>query len=327
MPSRNQIKFKYSEKTLEHAKELLLKGELVAFPTETVYGLGGRADKTEVIQKIYQAKGRPRNNPLILHFVSAEEAKKWVKHWPENAQKLSEIFWPGPLTLVLPASDKIPLEARAGLPTVAIRVPAHPLALALLQAVQVPLAAPSANPSGALSPTRAEHVAKNLKDKVSLILDGGATDLGIESTVLDLTTLPPRILRPGKISKLEIEKWIGPIEEGLEIKSNENLPSPGLLEKHYSPQAQVIFFEKENLPSQIKAFQTQSKKVAFLLRQLPLISDFKSLKIGETPEGYAKELYAKLHALDDENFEIIAIEAPPETEEWKAIWNRLERMK
>jgi len=312
---------------LQQASDLICQGELVAFPTETVYGLGGRADQTEVIQKIYAAKGRPSNNPLIIHFSSAEEAKKWVKNWPETAEKLSKAFWPGPLTLVLPASDKIPLQARAGLPTVALRVPSHPIALALLQKVKLPLAAPSANPSGFLSPTRAEHVAKNLKDKVSLILDGGPTHLGIESTVLDLTSTPPRLLRPGKISKPEIEKLIGPIEELGKIKPEGALASPGLLEKHYSPRAQVVLFQKEDILKQVEIFKKQSQTAIFLLRELDSSSYLKSIQISKNPEAYAQELYAKLHELDELQFEIIAIEAPPRSEEWKAIWNRLERMK
>ncbi len=312
---------------LQQASDLICQGELVAFPTETVYGLGGRADQVEVIQKIYAAKGRPSNNPLIIHFPSAEEAKKWVKSWPESAEKLSKAFWPGPLTLVLLASDKIPLEARAGLPTVAVRVPSHPIALALLQKVKLPLAAPSANPSGFLSPTRAEHVAKNLKDKVSLILDGGPTDLGIESTVLDLTRMPPRLLRPGKILKAEIEKLIGPIEELKKIKPDGAFASPGLLEKHYSPHAKVILFQKEDHLKQAEFFRKQNQVAIFLLRELNSIPHFKSMKISKNPASYAQELYAKLHELDELRVEIIAIEAPPQTEEWKAIWNRLERMK
>ena len=190
----------------------LRDGLLVAFPTETVYGLGAHGLDARAVERIYEAKGRPAYNPVILHVADARAARVLAAHWPEAAERLAERYWPGPLTLVLRRADIVPAIATAGLDAVGIRVPAHPVALALLAAAQIPVAAPSANRSTELSPTSAEHVARALGDRVDVLLDGGETTLGIESTVLDLTGERPVLLRPGLLTREELELVIGPIE-------------------------------------------------------------------------------------------------------------------
>ena len=197
--------------TIARAAALLGQGRLVCFPTETVYGLGANALDPAAVNRIYEAKGRPAHNPLIVHVADAAAAQRLVTAWPEAAERLAAKWWPGPLTLVLPKSREVPTEVTAGLGTVAIRVPAHPVALALLKAAGVPVAAPSANRSGELSPTTAEHVQRSLGDLVPMILDAGPTTVGIESTVIDLSDRAPVLLRPGMVTREEIEALIGPV--------------------------------------------------------------------------------------------------------------------
>ena len=223
--------------SIAEAARLILEGGLVAFPTETVYGLGGDATNERAVAAIFEAKGRPQFNPLISHVLGPDDAKRLVR-WNDTADKLAARFWPGPLTLVLPRAQDSPvaLLATAGLDTVAVRAPAHPMAQALIRAVGRPLAAPSANRSGAVSPTRAEHVAESLGDRVKMILDGGPCDVGLESTVLDLTTAPPTLLRPGGATREAIEAVIGPIVLSDAIPSGDSArKSPGQLDSHYAP--------------------------------------------------------------------------------------------
>src|SRR5262249_4015308 len=219
-------------------------GGLVAFPTETVYGLGASALDAVAVGRIFAAKGRPANNPVIVHVACAEEAQALAAVWPESAARLAARFWPGPLTLVLPRCAIVPAVVTAGGPTVAIRVPAHPVALALLAEARIPIAAPSANRSTSLSPTRAEHVLRGLDGRIEMILDGGPTAGGLESTVLDVTTEPPRLLRPGLITPGQIEAEVGAVarprlprsvsERGAPA-SKEPARSPGLSRRHYAP--------------------------------------------------------------------------------------------
>ncbi len=197
---------------IAEAAVLLRAGGLVAFPTETVYGLGAHALDPAAVRRIYKAKGRPAFNPLIVHVATAAEARELVLDWPARAQRLSTRFWPGPLTLVLPKVEAIPDEVTAGLPSVAVRVPSHPVALALLREARIPVAAPSANRSTEVSPTTADHVLRGLEGRVDLVLDGGATNVGIESTVVDLTGTTPRLLRPGMITLAQLEEVIGTVD-------------------------------------------------------------------------------------------------------------------
>ena len=231
------------------AADILRGGGLVAFPTETVYGLGADACDERAVARIYAAKGRPPTNPIIVHTHDGSSARALTTAWPPQADALAKRFWPGPLTLVLPKSHAIPAIVTAGGPTVAVRVPAHPVALALLRAAGIPLAAPSANRSFALSPTRCEHVLRDLDGRVDLVIDGGPTPGGIESTVLDVTDSPACILRPGLVSRADIEAVIGRIEyaatpaagrhggeaPAMDAVGHEPLCSPGMLARHYAP--------------------------------------------------------------------------------------------
>jgi L-threonylcarbamoyladenylate synthase len=222
---------------LTEAAAVLRRGGLVAFPTETVYGLGANALDAAAVARIFTAKGRPAKNPLIVHVATVEQARELTADWPDAAGRLAALFWPGPLTLVLPRNSRVPDIVTAGGPTVALRIPGHPVALALLRAANLPLAAPSANRSAYLSPTRPEHVLRGLGGRIDLLLDAGPTSGGVESTVLDLSTSPPRLLRPGLIAPTPIEAVVGPIERvtPLAVSHPAPLPSPGMLPRHYAP--------------------------------------------------------------------------------------------
>jgi len=270
----------------------------VAFPTETVYGLGANALNAEAVERIFQAKGRPHSSPLIVHVDSTDMARELAAVWPEKAQVLAQRFWPGPLTLVVPKKAIVPDVVTAGLPSVGVRIPAHPLAIELLKAAQIPLAAPSANRFTELSPTTAQHVRDGLGDRVDLVLDGGPCTVGIESTVLSLVGEMPRILRPGMVSRPAIEAVIGPVEEGAGVES------PGQHPKHYSPRTRVI----------LGSSPEQGKGVRLDFSNMP-----------HDPKAYAERLYGFLHELDRRGYDWIAIEMPPDTPEWAGIRDRLNR--
>src|SRR5579884_471059 len=314
------------EEAIARAAEMLRRGGLVAFPTETVYGLGANALDAEAIARIYEAKGRPASNPLIVHVADAEAARQVVAAWAEAAGRLAARFWPGPLTLVLPKREAIPEIVTAGGPTVAVRIPAHAVALALLRAAAVPIAAPSANRSLRLSPTRAEHVLHDLRGRIPLILDGGPTTGGLESTVLDLTTSPPRLLRPGLVTPAEIETVIGPIERAAKPAGNQPLPSPGMMARHYAPRA-PLEIQEGDASSRVQSLLAQGETVGWLTFTDP---DWKHpgltvLILPEEPEAYAAHLYAALHALDAADVTRIVVDLPPEGEAWLAARDRLHR--
>jgi len=304
------------------AAAILAEGGLVAFPTETVYGLGADGLNPEAVARIYAAKGRPATNPVILHVADADAAKALVSNWPVEAQALTERFWPGPLTLVLPASGAVPSIVRAGGPSVALRCPAHPVALALIRAAGRPLAAPSANRSQHLSPTRAEHVASSLGEAVDLILDGGPTEAGLESTILDLSGERPRLLRPGPISPAELAALLGPVErwEGA-VKVGEAQAAPGMAERHYAPKARLELVVRGcRLPA-------DSARVAYVaLGALPpLPPGVHGVLLPLDANLVGTRLYALLHELDDAGFERILMERPPDEEAWLAVRDRLGR--
>jgi len=304
------------------AAALLRAGGLVAFPTETVYGLGADGLNPEAVAKIYAAKGRPATNPVILHVADAAAARALVSHWPAEAQALAERFWPGPLTLVLPASARVPSIVRAGGPSVALRCPAHPVALALIRAADRPLAAPSANRSQHLSPTLARHVASSLGEAVDLILDAGPTAAGLESTILDLTGAQPRILRPGPLGPAELATLVGPIElwEGA-VKAGEVQAAPGMAERHYAPRARL------ELVAPGTGARAVSGAVAYVgLGSLPPLPEgVRGILLPLDAEVVGARLYALLHELDDAGFERIFMERPPEDERWLAVRDRLRR--
>jgi L-threonylcarbamoyladenylate synthase len=305
--------------SIAEAARLILEGGLVAFPTETVYGLGGDATNERAVAAIFEAKGRPQFNPLISHVLDAGEAKRLVR-WSDTAEKLAACFWPGPLTLVLPRAKESPIAllATAGLDTVAVRAPAHPLAQALIRAVGRPLAAPSANRSGTVSPTRVEHVAESLGDRVKMILDGGPCAVGLESTVLDLTTAPPTLLRPGGATREAIEAVIGPIALSDAIPSgNSARKSPGQLESHYAPAR----------PVRLNASTVAADEG--LLAFGPDVPSGAPLTLNLSPGGELAEaaanLFAMLRALDRPGIGRIAVMPIPETGLGLAINDRLRR--
>jgi L-threonylcarbamoyladenylate synthase len=305
--------------SIAEAARLILEGGLVAFPTETVYGLGGDATNERAVAAIFEAKGRPQFNPLISHVPGPDEAKRLVR-WNETANKLAARFWPGPLTLVLPRAKDSPvaLLATAGLDTVAVRAPAHPMAQALIRAVGRPLAAPSANRSGAVSPTRAEHVAESLGDRVTMILDGGPCEVGLESTVLDLTTAPPTLLRPGGATREAIEAVIGPIVLSDAIPSGESArKSPGQLESHYAPARPVRLGATTVAADEgLLAFGRDVPAGAKVML---------NLSPGGALAEAAANLFAMLRALDRPEVGRIAVMPIPETGLGLAINDRLRR--
>lgn len=282
---------------LAHAAELLRAGELVAFPTETVYGLGANALDEKAVDRIFRAKERPATSPLIVHAASVEDARRLVTSWPPAAERLAEHHWPGPLTLVLPKIGNIPANVTAGLDTVGVRVPAHPLAIELIRAAGIPIAAPSANRFTGLSPTCAEHVRRSLPGV--FVLDGGPTPVGIESTVLSLAGPRPVLLRPGMISQEEIEALIGAVELPGELSGAH--PSPGMHARHYSPRTPLY------------------------LGAPPAEGRGKVVELPSEPFAYAAALYATLHRLDLEGWDWLAIEMPPDTPQWAGIRDRLSR--
>ena len=314
---------------VQRASELLRAGELVALPTETVYGLAANAFNARAVSRIFEIKRRPAHNPIIVHLASFELAQTCVSDWPPLAERLARAFWPGPLTLVLSRSKAIPDIVTAGGPTVGIRWPSHPFIQAVIRECGFPVAAPSANLSNQLSPTNAEHVKKSLGDKIALIIDGGQCQVGIESTVLDLTASPPRLLRPGMIHGQALlavtrELTLG-FGDGEEI-----LKSPGQLKKHYSPKAKLTILswrDESELRIQSSKFKVQSSKLYVLAHtHVPSGHGFARVSvIPHDPEAFARALYAELHQCDEQGAEVIIVEAVPETDEWRAIADRLKR--
>jgi L-threonylcarbamoyladenylate synthase len=318
------------QKAVRRAAELLRAGEVVALPTETVYGLAANALDEKAVAKIFQVKGRPANNPIIVHVAGDEMARHCVKGWPEPAGKLSKAFWPGPLTLVLPRAGIIPEIVTAGGATVGIRWPSHPFIQAVIRECNFPLAAPSANLSNRVSPTNAEHVHAQLGGKIPLIVDGGQSQVGIESTVLDLTDLPLRILRPGMIHAESLAAVEGNIELRTSNIEHRTLRSPGLLAKHYSPEAKLVVLnwrddaELRSLIPNLK-FQISSCHV-IAHTQIPSADKFAGVSvIPHDAEAFARAIYAELHRCDEAGAAAIVVEAPPDLPEWAGIADRLRR--
>lgn len=313
---------------LAEAAAILRGGGLVAFPTETVYGLGANALDRRAVARIYSVKGRPAYNPVIAHVASVEQARALAAAWPPLADRLAEAFWPGPLTLVVRKAAMVPDIVTAGAETIAIRVPAHPVALALIREAGVPLAAPSANRSTEVSPTTAEHVAKGLGGRVDLILDAGPTAVGIESTVLDLTGPRPRILRPGPIGRAAIEAVTGPLSDAEDAPArDEPRKSPGLMNRHYAPQAKILLFQpdrREGVAEDLRRAMISGVTVGAMLLgdELP---GHHVLRMPDEPAAYARALYAALHQLDDLGCGLVAIEMVPDTILWGGVRDRLTR--
>jgi L-threonylcarbamoyladenylate synthase len=289
--------------SVERAAELIRAGRLVAFPTETVYGLGANALDVEAVARIFAAKGRPRTSPLIVHVHSVEMARSLADEWPVSAETLARRYWPGPLTLVLPKRDVIPDIVTAGLGTVGLRMPAHPLALQLIRLAGVPIAAPSANRFTELSPTSAARVAETLAD---FVLDGGPSKVGIESTVLSLAG-DPTLLRPGVIPLTEIAALIGPVRRVGEVSEIAH-PSPGMHRRHYRPKTPLYLLPPGDMPPCGRGIFLR------IGREMPA-----------EPRQYAAVLYETLHRLDLEGLDWIGVEPPPDTPEWAGVRDRLAR--
>ena len=299
MPTRSEI---------ERAAAILREGGLVAFPTETVYGLGANALDGSAVRKIYALKGRPATSPLIVHVASIEQARSLAAEWLPETERLARQYWPGPLTLVVLKKDVIPDEVTAGLPTVGLRMPRHRVALELIAAAGVPVAAPSANRFTQLSPTSAEHVRQAFGAETPFLLDGGPCEVGLESTVIAVTRDGLEVLRPGMAHVPDAA--IGGAEPG------EAHRSPGQHRKHYSPKTRIVLVGRGHLPREGRG--------AYLWLDYNAVAAARQ-RMPEEPEAYATKLYGTLHQLDNEGFDWIAVELPPDQPEWAAIRDRLLR--
>lgn len=315
---------------LDEAAQALKEGKLVAFPTETVYGLGASAFCEDAVHNTFAAKGRPQDNPLIVHIADRNMLQTVVESIPEEAELLMQHFWPGPLTMIMKKADCISHTVTAGLETVAVRMPSHPVALALIQKSGVPVTAPSANRSGSPSTTRAEHVIADLDGRVDYIIDGGACRVGLESTVVDLTGEVPQILRPGGISLLDLQKVLPQTTYEPALKDAKATPkSPGMKYRHYAPQAELYLIEGEfskKVPALLEEEKKKGRKTGILCRDgQALQADF-SIAIGASLEEYAHCLFDALREMDDLGAEVIFAELPP-TEEGiaAALKNRLRK--
>ena len=304
---------------VRRAADILRRGGLVAFPTETVYGLGADAANAQAMARLYRVKGRPVDHPVIVHFASADEAFRWARDIPDSARTLAQRFWPGPLTLVLKRSDKAKDFVTGAQDTVGLRIPSHPVAQELLSGFGKGVAAPSANRFGLVSPTTAQHVRDDLGSDVDLVLEGGPAEVGIESTIVDLSSGAPVLLRPGRISKHDLETALQtPINE-----KNDSAPRhSGGLERHYAPRTPARMVPTYDLDKEIARLK---EKVAVLAFSRPDERVDYWLRMPRDAQAYAQKLYGALRELDSANCEEILIEAPPEAPQWAAVRDRLAR--
>jgi L-threonylcarbamoyladenylate synthase len=295
-----------SPEEIQKAANILRSGGLVVFPTETVYGLGANALDPAAVRKIYELKGRPFNSPLIVHVATVAQAKALAMEWLPEADRLAQQYWPGPLTLVVPKKSFIPDEVTAGLQTVGVRIPRHPVALALLREAGVPIAAPSANRFTQLSPTTAQHVREAFGPDTPFLLDGGPCEVGLESTVISVSREGLEVLRPG-MTLVE--------NTSAALKQDDSAHrSPGQHKKHYSPRTRVLLVSRGHLPAAGNgAYLWLAYNAAAAKKQ----------RMPDDPAAYAAQLYDKLHAMDREGLEWIAVELPPDSPEWAAIRDRL----
>lgn len=309
---------------ISRAVEVLRRGGLVALPTETVYGLAADAENELAVRRIFAAKGRPSSHPLIVHLADAAAAEAgWVRAVPPEARALAQAFWPGPLTLVLPRGERALDAVTGGQDTVAIRVPAHPLAHAVLRAFGGGVAAPSANRFGGVSPTTAEHVRRDLGGDVDFILDGGPCAVGVESTIVDLSSGAPALLRPGGVPREALERVLG---QPVPLKEKSEVRAPGMLESHYAPRAGVVLVEPDALWSRAAALAASGRRVAALapagsapppgVGVLPVPAD---------PEGFARVLYATLRDADLQGYDVVVVALPPASGMGLAVRDRLTR--
>ena len=321
---------------IEAAGKIIREGGLVAFPTETVYGLGADALNPAASRKIYEAKARPSDNPLIIHIAEMDDLDKIVSEFPEQARNMAEYFWPGPLTMILKKSEAVPRETTGGLDTVAVRMPNHPVALALIRAGGGYIAAPSANTSGKPSPTTAEHVAQDMDGRISMILDGGAVGIGIESTIVDFTGKTPMVLRPGYLTPDKIRAVIGEIQidPGLEAESSGVRPkAPGMKYKHYAPKAELILVRGAQEPVQKKINDLtkeaiETGKTAGVIATDESFSGYlygivKSIGTRSDEDTIARHLYGILREFDQQDVDVIYSESFSATGLGQAVMNRM----
>lgn len=325
--------------TVARAARVLADGHLVAFPTETVYGLGADGLNPAAVARIFQAKGRPADHPLILHVADVAHARALAREWPRAAEQLAATFWPGPLTLILKRAPQVPDAVTGGQDTVGVRMPAHPIAQSLLTAFAAigsgVVAAPSANRFGGISPTRARDVAHSLAgqwDEHDMILDGGDCPVGVESTIVDLSSTVPRILRPGGVGRDAIEQALGsPLGHSDE-------PAPrvsGALESHYAPQANTLLVSKSQLLARLQQIRAEDRGASAdvvclvmdpaLRDQLATMDHVVVMPMSGSADAYARELYARLHDADQQGVAVILVEAPPTGMAWEAVNDRLKR--
>lgn len=319
---------------IAEAVKYLQSGELIAFPTETVYGLGGNGLDAEALKKIFAAKGRPGDNPLILHIQNPSELAGLAKEVSPTAQLLMDTFWPGPLTLVLKKTERVPLEATGGLDSVAVRMPSHPIALALIKAAGLPIAAPSANLSGKPSPTIAQDVIEDLDGKIAGVIDGGSTEIGLESTVVDCTGSLPMILRPGGITLEMLEDVVGVVEVDPGLTDESEAPrAPGMKYAHYAPKAKMVILENEEELQEALGYSQQSdQKIVFLIPEdISINEDLKenvgTIRLGSSKDwtALAAEFYRVLRELDRQQVDEIYAMAVPEVGIGVAIMNRMRK--
>ncbi|HNM82770.1 MAG TPA: L-threonylcarbamoyladenylate synthase [Rhodocyclaceae bacterium] len=310
---------------LERAVRLLRSGELVAFPTETVYGLGADAANPDGLAKIFAAKGRPADHPLIVHLPDAGHLDRWARDVPEAARALAAAFWPGPLTLVLRKAPGVPDLVTGGQDTVGVRIPGHPLALELLRVFGGGIAAPSANRFGRISPTTAEHVRGELGERIALVLDGGPCQVGIESTILDLSSAAPRILRPGRVSPAALAGILGVWPTTGVAPGAPRVA--GSLEAHYAPATPLELVTADGLIFAAREALARDERLGVLSCLVRPLSDERLswCQVPTDPEGFARALYAALRELDAAGCARIVVQAPPATEAWAAVNDRLRR--
>ena len=307
---------------IERAVALLSAGELVAFPTETVYGLGADASNPAALARIFAAKGRPKTHPLIVHFSGLAAARDWAAEVPEAAARLAAAFWPGPLTLVLPKSARVPDAVTGGQASVALRVPAHPVARALLAAFGRGIAAPSANRYGRISPTRASDVHEELGDRVAMVLDGGDCTVGLESTIVACLDGRVTLLRPGSISRSQVADVVGRVDD-----PGADAPRvPGRERSHYAPGTPLSIVEEPHLREAVEAALAAGLRVAVLARSAPMTgAGLAWRRMPAAAPAYGRALYASLRALDAAGADRILVEAVPAGEDWAAVADRLAR--
>lgn len=320
---------KLDPSAVSEAVRRLAEGEVIGLPTETVYGLAADATNPRAVARIFEIKGRPSHHPLILHIASAGELAQWVRAVPPRAERLISQFWPGPLTLLLDKSERVPSEVTGGLSTVAVRVPAHPMALSVLRELGRPVAAPSANRFGSVSPTEAAHVLSDLGSRVAMVLDGGSAEVGLESTIVDLSRGEPRLVRPGGVSRQELEMALA--EPVLSGDGSER--APGTLPSHYAPRAPLRLVGRGNLTEHLSELLSQmgasgGEKVGVVcFGQAPQLKDVRLLLRVLPPDlaMAARLLYSSLRALDAEGASVILSEVPPEDGIGLAMVDRLTR--